>query len=713
MSITGITNPFFQTQVVHNLQTQLAQLQTELGTGQVSQDFAGIGDNRSLAVALQAQLSSVGNFDNVIGAVNVRLSGAQQALTSIDSATSVARAAMVNSRFVLDQSGQTNDQGTANGQLQLVLDALNTQIGNNFIFSGSASTTQAVASLNQILNGNGAQAGLRQLISERAQADLGANGLGRLIIPAPTTSPASVVGTSATLFPDRAASLPGTQNIAALSSAGGTLVVNGQPITINPGDNAAAVLSDINGQTRATGVTASLDPTNHLVLQAGNATGTVTIGGASSASVLAELGLSVGTTNSMNLITQGAVANNDQLVITVGANPPLTITFGTGPGQITTLQQLNQALGGLAGGVASVNAANGNISIQALNGTDQITVAFAGTGPLTNFGISPGTAGPVAGTRVSLSEDAAGSPFGLKIAGVSSTLKGATVAGPTGSPAATTVDLGTNPNPGDTLTYTFNMPDGTTEQLVLTATAASPPAANQFTIGATPAATATNLQAALTSAVTTLSATSLTAASAVAAAGNFFNSSAASPPLRVNGPPFASATSLVAGTNANTLSWYTGDAGSTPARSTATAEVDPSIRVSFGMRANESALRTIVQNLAVFSAVSFSASDPNASTRYKALTQRVFDNLNIPSGSQTVTNIEAEIAGVQVTMKTATDQHTQTSAALTDMVQNIEGADTSQVGSQLLDLQTRLQASLQITAMLARTNLASVLGPNA
>jgi hypothetical protein len=713
MSITGITNPFFQTQVVSNLRTQLADLQVELGTGQVSQDFAGIGDNRGLAIALQAQRSTLSNFDNVIDAVNVRLSGAQQALTAIDSATKVVQGAVVDSRFVLDPSGQTTEQGTANGQLQLIIDALNTQIGNNFIFSGSASTTPAVTSLNQILNGNGAQAGLRQVISERAQADLGANGLGRLVIPAPTTSPASVVGTTATLLPDKAASVSGTQNIAALSSAGGTLVINGHPITINPGDNAAAILSDINGQSGTTGVMASLDPTNHLMLQGANASTAVAIGGGSSAAVLAELGLSIGTTNPTNLITQSAVANNDHLVITVGANPPLTITFGTGPGQIATLQGLNQALGGLVGGVASVNTANGNISIRALNTTDQITTAFAGTGPLTNFGISPGTTGPVAGTRVSLSEDVAGSQFGLKIAGVTSTLHGAAVAGPTGSPVTTTIDLDANPNPGDTLTYTFNLPDGTTEQLVLTATTASPPAANQFTIGATPAATATDLQTAVTAAVAKLGATSLTAASAVAAAGNFFNSSAASPPLRVNGPPFATATSLVAGTSANTLSWYTGDAGSTPARNTATAQIDPSIRVSFGMRANESALRTTVENLAVFSAVSFSPSDPNASARYGALTQRVSVNLVMPSGSQSVANIEADIAGVQATMKDTSDQHTQTSATLTDMVQNIEGANTSEVGSQILDLQTRLQASMQVTAMLARTNLASILAPSA
>ncbi len=64
---------------------------------------------------------------------------------------------------------------------------------------------------------------------------------------------------------------------------------------------------------------------------------------------------------------------------------------------------------------------------------------------------------------VSVGEDVAGSPFGLKLNSVSSSLTGATVTGPSGSPAAISVDLGTtNPSPGDQVNFTFNLPDGTT-----------------------------------------------------------------------------------------------------------------------------------------------------------------------------------------------------------------------------------------------------------
>ena len=55
--------------------------------------------------------------------------------------------------------------------------------------------------------------------------------------------------------------------------------------------------------------------------------------------------------------------------------------------------------------------------------------------------------------------------------------------------------------------------------------------------------------------------------------------------------PFYAATGMVAGTAANTVIWYTGETGTDPARSTATAKIDQSLSVSYGARANEDAIR--------------------------------------------------------------------------------------------------------------------------
>jgi hypothetical protein len=411
-------------------------------------------------------------------------------------------------------------------------------------------------------------------------------------------------------------------------------------------------------------------------------------------------------------------------------------------------------------------------------------------------------------TSLSIAEDAANSPFGLKLASVTSSLTNATVSGPTGSPPAISVDMsGGNPNAGDKISFTFNLPDGTTQTVSLQATAGSA-GANQFQIGATPAATEANLQAALTAAVTTIGQTTMPAASAVAASNNFFDD----PPQRVNGTltstdqskytadesgagslaisdgnghtanvTFAAtdntlakkitaintalaaagstvsatqdaagnleltnaagirvdltgstgtvaadlgygagnttssstsaATSLVSGTAANTVSWYTGDNSAASIRSTATARIDAATTVSYGTQANEQGIRAIVQNVATLAATTYSSSDPNASASYNALTSRLYSNLSAPSGTQSIDDIEASLANAQTVMQSTQSQHQTTANMLTNMVQSIQNVDPTQIGAEILSLQTSLSASLSATARMAQLNLVTYLSP--
>jgi flagellar hook-associated protein 3 FlgL len=309
-------------------------------------------------------------------------------------------------------------------------------------------------------------------------------------------------------------------------------------------------------------------------------------------------------------------------------------------------------------------------------------------------------------TAVTVAETAAGSPFGFKLAGISSTIAGATVTGPPATPGAASIDLAVaTVNGGDTIDYRFTLPDGTSETLTLTATTSASPGPNQFTIGASASATRANLQAAVTASIATLADTSLAAASAVAAANDFFNVDSTHPPQRVAGPPFDTATALVAGTPADTVTWYTGEDASDPARDSATARVDPSIAVSYGVRANEQAIRSLVQNVAALAAVTFAPNDPNAAARSAALAQRVGANLDVRPGSPKIEDIEAELAGAQTTLKAATERHQQTKNTLSDMLEQIEGVPTEEVAAQIMALQTQLQASLQTTSLLYKTSL--------
>jgi len=405
------------------------------------------------------------------------------------------------------------------------------------------------------------------------------------------------------------------------------------------------------------------------------------------------------------------------------------------------------------------------------------------------------------------------------------------VTGPSGSPAAVQIDMTAgNPNPGDQVSFTFNEPDGTTDSIQLTATNAQPPPTGSFTIGATPAATAANLSAALNSSISTLANTSLLAASAVEAGDNFFNIdgmasgsavnnqgappapitgttalsgaagtnslssgfiagdtitvngttltfvasgasgnelnvtdsvqtllsridaitgtstpstvhggvialntdnasalsatssntaafaalgfagtvTAATPPLRVSGSPLGSATSLVNG-SANTVAWYTGNSGPGSARASSTVRVDSSQVVQFGAQANEQAIRQAVQGMATYAAVTVSPTATNSSAEVAALSQRIATNLTPQAGQQTIQDIQTDFATAQGTMKDATARQTQAKTALQNLISGTEGIDQNQVASEILQLQTNLQASYQTTAMLSQLSLVKFL----
>ena len=131
--------------------------------------------------------------------------------------------------------------------------------------------------------------------------------------------------------------------------------------------------------------------------------------------------------------------------------------------------------------------------------------------------------------------------------------------------------------------------------------------------------------------------------------------------------------------------------------------------VQYGARANESAIRSQLQTLAVFAAVTTSPTNPNAALQVQALSQRVAQNLAPQPGQQTIEDIQADFATAQMTMKNAQSRQTQAQGMLQSIVDQAETVSPDQVASQILALQTSLQASYQTTSMLAQLTLTKFL----
>ena len=318
------------------------------------------------------------------------------------------------------------------------------------------------------------------------------------------------------------------------------------------------------------------------------------------------------------------------------------------------------------------------------------------------------------GPSVSVNEDATGSVFGLKLASISTTIAGASVTQPPNPPpvspsppSAMAVNLTTNANVGDKVTFTFSLPDGTSESIQLTATTDSPAPDGSFTIGADPDATAAGIKTSLDKSIQNLARGPLVAASAMAASDNFFDD----PPQRVyTGAPatgFADATGLRNG-SADTVTWYTGESGTDSARGTAVVGIDQSITVQYGARANEDALRSALQVVATYAAVT-TVNDSYANSQMTALNQRVGDALAVKPGVQSIQDIQADFAGAQTAVKAATTRQTQTTSIAKTMLDSIEGVSDEEVASKILALQTSLQAAYQTTSSLYQLSLVKFL----
>src|SRR3982075_1676738 len=179
-------------QSVLQLKNQLATLQSQLTTGTKSTTYAGMGVNEGFAIAARSQLANISAFSDTMSNINTNIGVANTALQSmVDIGKTVQNTANSSSQ-TLNSAGQTIAQQTATSQLSSMLGVLNMRAGDRYLFSGSAINTPSVASFDDIINGTTTQAGLKTVISERRQADLGASGLGRVVISSPTATSVQV-----------------------------------------------------------------------------------------------------------------------------------------------------------------------------------------------------------------------------------------------------------------------------------------------------------------------------------------------------------------------------------------------------------------------------------------------------------------------------------------------------------------------------------------
>lgn len=307
-------------------------------------------------------------------------------------------------------------------------------------------------------------------------------------------------------------------------------------------------------------------------------------------------------------------------------------------------------------------------------------------------------------TNVTLT-DIAG-PFGMKIAGITSSLSGNT-ATDTGAPAPRTVafDFTGQPGAGQTARISLTLPDGSTQAINLTSMSGPTSAPGRFEIGVDPTATAANFQAALTAEVERISRTSLVSASAMAAGNDFFDN----PPRRIATPSAPETATAFEAVNSNSVVvWYKGERGSDDPRATASARIDRNVTIGYGVRADEKGIRDLISGLATMAATRFDPISATDRVAYSEMADKTRVAMNADNGGG-VTSIQTTIALAQASIKSAKERHDGEKQVLSNLLDEAEGISNEEVATQLLALQTRLQASYQTTAMISKLSLVNYL----
>ncbi|MGE0232264.1 MAG: flagellin [Flavobacteriaceae bacterium] len=492
-NIPPITRSISMVNAIMSSKAEMTDLNRQLGTGQVSQTYGGLGNERVVSIAMRARMSAIDGYMGTADIIATRLSIVGNALDRMDAITGDARSTTLIPGYDLNGGNRSSAQTLTRNYLDEFLSLLNTDVAGRYMFGGRVTDEAPVVGTQQLLDGDGARDGFRQVSAERLMADQGSDGRGRF-----------------------------------------------------------------------------------------------------SSSVTAN------------------------------------------------------------------------------------TVTFAEDGV---------------------------HPFGFKLSAINAIGSSASVTAPSGAPANGGLTFTSVPAAGEQINVTLTLPDGSEKVIKLTATTSSPPGDGAFTIGSDVNATAANFQSSFDTALLKAGQVELAAASAMQASKEFFNIDNANPPLRVDGPPYDTATALVAGTSADTVFWYKGDGATDDPRLTANARIDDSITASYGMRANEAAFRNVVASLAVFATATFSASDPNSEDRYRELASKVTKAFSPESGEPTVRNVAAQIAGVKASVDSTKERLTLDRTVAEGVVADIETADTEEVAVRLLQLQNRLQATYQTTAILANLSI--------
>lgn len=783
-----------------NLRAQFDKLQLQLATGEKYSSLSEVGSQRTLDYNIRSRLSQLDIYSSNITTANLRLDFLDNAITTLDKIEADSRSAVVGGTPGQDQLRMVTAQSLAEARLNEVLSILGSDLNGRYVFSGDKADVVPVVTGKMLLDGDLTRDGLRTIVSQRNQADMGADSKGRLVtgLSSLTSSTAASTNTITLTGGNSVADANGVKlkGVTSTTSVPGAIDVRVSPpipttdevdfSTPVAGDTVRITMQLADGSFQDTTYTAVAAPTvpaanefligatdadtkaNFLAVAtpAGVQMSSITPTAATIGAVTVSTPPPAPTTNGVDFATPAAgdsvritmkmadgsfqdnvytavasptvPAANEFLIGATDADTKANFLAVATPAgaEVSSITPTSVTPGAVSVEASVAAPGSSDIAFTAPVDGDKVTVTvelpdgstqdreLTAVTPVVGTPLGPNefaigvdddeTAanfkaaldGLTSGGSITLSEDGV-HDFGLTLNELSTTSAGISVTQPSGTPATMSFQVNAQPEKDDRITFKFVLPDGVETSFDLQAVpAGQTPGENQFEIGADLATTSANIKSALDASLVRLGKSEVQAASTYLASDNFINGNGESV-MRVDGPDYATATTMSVASATDTVLWYTGGESSGNPRHSVQTRVDNSTVASYGVEGNESGFVELVRALGAMAVTEFRSADDDAVARYQAMAseqyERLSDTHNAQAGSIEVIALELGIA--KVTAGDAGQRQKTYGAQLETMLAEVEAAPIEEVAASILSVQTRIEASYKSMSIISQLSL--------
>lgn len=169
MQVSTLSQSMALRSSINSMRAQFDDLQRQLATGLKADSYAKLGTDRNMVLSLSHQLSQLHTYTKTISQAQMRIEVSSDALTRVADIASTMKTTSLTTGFELVNGKQTSAQVTAAMQFDEIVNLLNLNIEDRYLFGGRDTQTPPVAVPDAMINGVDDKAGLKQFIDERGR----------------------------------------------------------------------------------------------------------------------------------------------------------------------------------------------------------------------------------------------------------------------------------------------------------------------------------------------------------------------------------------------------------------------------------------------------------------------------------------------------------------------------------------------------------------